>query len=714
MMTTTYEDEDNSSGGSQPQGSQGSKRKRRATEECKGGELDDKALKRQKNREAAKKCRDRKNQVAEDLRQKIEELQQENCQVVRQRDDMMRRCIALEEQLKHHKEQGCDIADLEPLSMDLNHILDPSTPPSPSFAGSQTASPSSASCYSPVPLDIPLDDSPLPSFKADPVSGKFVFGDEANVFGVQDNGKTQQRNSQDQRNLTTSTQRTVMRVRPATATATATPQQVTGPAQDTPCEWYPFHVRDKDGSVKKLDLSRGDYIKVMAKMKALESTSANRPQKHSDLAPAVYSSSPQLPPQAFSTQQMKQEIPSELVSRPGQSVSPQFHVKATVQSPELTDPFSIGTDFVSLLDDYDALKDYLPVDPNEVLMENKPIDAGYDKMTNTLFEDESAAAELKVVDNQYTDSNIQAFSNQHQLSAQPAGSNLDSFMIPGDESLCYVHAENTDRLPKQESPSNNEMLTITVTDPKTAQIVEQTSSPYSRSAGKLTQPLGGYGGMLLPIVSSQKEQTVFHTIPANDLTRLSLSKTLGKTCQDVPVMLQEAEPHLSTKPVLSSLRGLEVSEHQPSTLDLLSDMKTVKLRPKMIASTSSPRIGAKTRQTPNLRVTATPSQTYWDRRATTSSTETQFVPLKDGSIGSSETAGLLLASLGDFLQTATQQQVVSQRPVILMPQNSNAQSFPVRGRTFLPVDDPHITDSDCKVLERLAETLEAGQMITLE
>ncbi|XP_076451593.1 uncharacterized protein LOC143287470 [Babylonia areolata] len=98
----------------------------------------EKEERRKRNREAARKCREKKVQEAETLKQDKEELERDNCELVKQRNQLRERCFALEEELRRHKEEGCLISECSPSHGDLSNILDPSCPPSPSLIGPQS------------------------------------------------------------------------------------------------------------------------------------------------------------------------------------------------------------------------------------------------------------------------------------------------------------------------------------------------------------------------------------------------------------------------------------------------------------------------------------------------------------------------------------------------------------------------------------------------
>ncbi|KAL8600077.1 hypothetical protein ACOMHN_051624 [Nucella lapillus] len=625
VMTATYEEDDSSqqSASSQQQKTHASAQKRKATEETSGGEMDEQAWKRQRNRHAAKKCRDRKLQEVEELRKKNEELQQENCQVVRQREDLMCRCLALEDQLKRHKEQGCTISDLGPSCSELVDILNPSTPPSPSFAGSyaSSSSPCLSSASSPSPLA--LDSSPVQSFEAGPVVGRYVFRDGGSG---QDSGEMHgMMNGQEKRNPTASAP---MPVRARPVTATATPQQAPQPAlQVTPApQRFPFHVRDKDGNVRVLQLLREDYIKVMNKLKAVDTASANQ---QSSFAPVV---SAPVPPPVFSSQQISRAVPSEAVFvAGGPSPGLQCPVAADVQSSEPDTVVSSDPDLMSLMDllgDWGNEQMDNPfglIDPNDMFIKKEPTDVDYDQTIGALFEDESTGVQPKVADNNpAVDSSTPAFSNQFAGQSTVAGGMI-SILSAGDHGHYQDQAENADAALIQDSPSDNGMLTITVTDPQTLQVVEQTSSRIGAgSAGKL-QTLTDPRRVLQPIVPAQKGQMVSYT-----------------------VLVQKADSSVSALN-LPTQTGFEATDYPQPALDSLSAMKTVKIRPGVLkGSAPGPRASGNSSPQPLYRQVATaPAQPGWDGQGTALTSETYSFPQHDlPIIKPLQTAGLKQAPPG--------------------------------------------------------------------
>ncbi|XP_076459921.1 uncharacterized protein LOC143293016 [Babylonia areolata] len=533
VMTTAYDEEDSSTV-SDPQKGSDSKRKRKASEV-----MDDKEkeCRRKRNREAAKKCRDKKVQEIETLKKEKAELEKDNCELVKQRDQLMKRCFALEQELRQHKEHGCLISKCSPSHGDL---LDPSSPSLPSFAGSKSSR--SSACPSPdlSVSPLPLEGGPQEAYEADPDPEEQFHRNAKNAADSQFSMMTHPVvNSQALADWQTET--TVI---------TAPEQQMVLTIKERSPEVYSLRVKGRDGRPKDLLLSREDYFQVMKNIQASNEVSAKQHSHQGSFAFAHYASSPQ-PPQLISSPLVKQ-IPSQYVSV-NQSVNSQFHTRASVQNRKQSDICTsddLGS-YVNMTDD--KSNDLFLINPNDVFVNDEVMDEGYDQKNSALSEEGFAAAKQPV------------------LTGCPVRPASSAVPVPSSEQIPQTVGA------PQDSPSNDKIMTITVSDPQTAQILKQIIARYNPAADEVTQSATKRATELETIVIPQMGPGAACTITASDPVSLPLSKTTAFSNQSAPLLCTE-ELKVLKKPKFSDFSS--VSELQESSPAPFSAMKSVRLRPK--------------------------------------------------------------------------------------------------------------------------------------
>ncbi|KAL8588971.1 hypothetical protein ACOMHN_065753 [Nucella lapillus] len=223
--------------------------------------------KRRRNREAAKRCRDKKQKQTEDLKDKNTDLEKENCQLAKQRDDLVRKCKEYQREIEQHKQKGCVVLHFNP-PYNLDHLVHPSSPPSPAYSES---APSTSSCPSPAPSGSPGPARCLaPPGPAD-LPHNMLFQEaipsSAGVYSHPLDMATACTTLGDVTSVPTS-------ACPATT-------------QDTPDSNQPYYIRirSKDGSRKILAMDRENYLKVMQRVRA-HRTAAAQPMPSESVQPS--------------------------------------------------------------------------------------------------------------------------------------------------------------------------------------------------------------------------------------------------------------------------------------------------------------------------------------------------------------------------------------------------------------------------------------------
>ncbi|KAK7506514.1 hypothetical protein BaRGS_00001989 [Batillaria attramentaria] len=225
QMSQQYDEEDSNSNSSDSYKPNEYNARKRKTSDA----SDDKEMKRQKNREAAKRCREKKQKQTEDLQKRNEELERENTDLVREKHKLLEQCREYEEEIKQHKYKGCSMPHFDP-PYDIDQFMNPPTPPSPSLSTSPCTSP--APSISPAPPSRNQYDeavSPPPSAMLQQVG--------ANVRRMEPTG---------------------MAV--ADALANPNPSASTVPVQDP--ESFIVKVRDQEGKIRTLAISRDMFEKM--------------------------------------------------------------------------------------------------------------------------------------------------------------------------------------------------------------------------------------------------------------------------------------------------------------------------------------------------------------------------------------------------------------------------------------------------------------------
>ncbi|XP_076448803.1 uncharacterized protein LOC143285424 [Babylonia areolata] len=348
MMMSTARNEDEEDSGSSMDIPTGGQRKRNADVEPD----DERELKRQKNREAAKRCRDKKQKQTEDLKHKNSELEQENCQLAKQRDELIRKCKEYQREIEQHKQQGCMVPHFNP-PFNLDHLLQPSSPPSPSFSES---APSTNSCPSPAPSISPGPPARyLPPFaRSDPPKHP-PFQDDVSSGSINNHASV----------------------------PPAAPQAKSKATQDSP---HYLRVRNKDGTHKILCLDHDNYLKVMHRLKAQRAAAAkvteSEPHQH-QTSPVESAVDYDAQSQETSFKQEQPETQNNMNSGKAQSPFLPSETGEQETNPKPVQKLDTCEDLLSILRTH--VKDngngfeMTPVSEDDVQIKQEVLDAEYEK-----------------------------------------------------------------------------------------------------------------------------------------------------------------------------------------------------------------------------------------------------------------------------------------------------------------------------------------------
>lgn len=474
--------------------------------------------------------------------QKNQDLQRENCDLASQRDELVKKCKEYQQEIEQHKHQGCMVPHFSP-PYDLEQILNPATPPSPSFSGSgNSASP----CPSPVPNITPgLPLMPMQqAYHTDlaPSTQTHCSVGIPNVVGSGVDGMP--------RGPTPGAM--TLGMMPIITTAGGSLASA-----ETPQVHY-IKVRNKDGSSKTLVLAHDDYLKVKEKVKT---TTPPTPPRQREQPPAeTITSASQLQEMQFMSQMDKFQLSSPLVETP--ALQP-IQVEP-VQEPAQNTGQKIDTfdDLISVLQntvkgsDSERQFELIPVNPNDVLVKQEPMDTGYEQQS---FAPMKTDQEMAVVKKEEIDLTGPWVSTGEQIRA---GMDLTN----DDELTSSAQIQNLVNFLEE---SDDNVLTVTVTDPITSEVLEQTTTkspplqPARHHAGKMTTDSNSTLGQCMTYVTSSAA-----------VGSLSMNKADVMGGQ-LPLLPQS----VFIKPSMSMHNGVNSGlEYQSRTMSV-SAMQNIKLRP---------------------------------------------------------------------------------------------------------------------------------------
>ena len=216
--------------------------------------------------------------------QRNDELQRENCELVKERDELLHKCKIYEEELEQHKQHGCLVPMFNP-PFDLNQILDSTIPPSPDFSelgslGTPSPCPSPSRSLSPAP-------GPEPQHQQ--VQQGHVLARQPHdslVSGFSSQYKDHMMKDVTMPGMADNKREADFSTEPL-ATSSAELQQ----ARPAETKHRFLTVKDNDGKPRTLRLSQEDYEKVMQRLKALECAQQQQPhgqdQKQQSTVPSV-------------------------------------------------------------------------------------------------------------------------------------------------------------------------------------------------------------------------------------------------------------------------------------------------------------------------------------------------------------------------------------------------------------------------------------------
>lgn len=528
--------------------------------------------------------------------QKNSELEKENCDLAKQRDDLIKKCRAYQQEIEQHKHQGCMVPHFSP-PFDLDQILNPATPPSPSFSES---GPSLSPCPSPASSISP---GPPPrhshqTYHAELTPSAQVY-DSTEVYEANGMGQTEALRGSAPGPVTLG-----MVPVPTTVTTLA-------PADLPECKQEPkqsqvhyLKVKNKDGSIKTLCLAHEDYLKVVQKVKAQKAAAAQ--QQH------LMSERTQLPAATVTSASPSQQMPFMPQMKHDQEINmntglvqPQTfqHHAEPVQEELQSSGQKLDTfdDLISVLKNTvsDSKKEFelIPVNPNEVLVKQEPVDTEYEQQSFMTMETEPKVAGIKeeVCDLTHaTGNNLPDSSGQWVSVGQQIRAGLDVLTNQNEAPSSNAHIENIINFLEKDDRT----LTVTVTDPKTAQVLEQTTSKTNS-----VQPLGqpSFQQTTADSTSAMGQRITYITSSAV-VGSLSMSKADSSSS---PISwLQQSKG----KPVTNMQKKVDANpRRQPQSISV-SAMQNVKLRPHAVQLMApTPGVPGKA-QTTRQQVTATAVQ----------------------------------------------------------------------------------------------------------
>lgn len=402
------EEEDSSGSSDTQQGPEPGHRKRKADE------TDEE--KRRRNREAAKRCRDKKQKQTEDLKHKNSELEKENCHLAKQRDELIRKCKEYQREIEQHKQQGCVVLHFNP-PYNLDHLVQASSPPSPAFSES---APSTSSSPSPAPSISP---GPPPRY---PPSAR---GDLSQPMLHQNAATTSSAgiNHQDMARAQAAT---------STSASPATTQE------SDQCHY--LRIRNKDGTHKILKLDHENYLKVMHRLKAHKAAAAAAAAKNAqnESAQASASTSSAAPNISFHQMPFQQEPAEPQTSINANTTQPSFpfseeEPEASAKSGQKLDTCE---DLISILKTH--VKDskngfeFTPVSESDVdiPIKQEPLDAEYEQKSFLNSDGQVELTEVKQED-------MPESSGTWTSTGQQIRTSLDTLTNPDDASS-DVHIQN--------------------------------------------------------------------------------------------------------------------------------------------------------------------------------------------------------------------------------------------------------------------------------
>ena len=330
---------------------------------------------------------------------------------------------------------------------------------------------------------------------------------------------------------------TVDMVAPVPTTVTTLAPVEIADLKQEPKQVHYLKVRNKDGSIKTLCLDHEDYLKVVQTVKAKRAAAT---QQH------LMTQRTQPPPETVTSASQPQQMPF----LPQMKHELQINMNAGVLQPHVEPVHEESQNTGQKLDTFDDLISVLkntvedpkrqfeliPVNPNEVLVKQEPVDAEYEQHSFTPMKAEPTMTRVKqeVVDLTHTmGNNPSDSSGQWASTGQQIRAGLDVLANQNDSPLTSnTHIQNLIQfLEKDEST-----YTLTVTDPKTAQVLEQaTAKPSSvqpprqpagqRTAADFTTTLGQHRTY---ITSSEKDESTYTLTVTNPKTAQVLEQVMAK------------------------------------------------------------------------------------------------------------------------------------------------------------------------------------------
>ena len=441
---------------------------------------------------------------------------------------------------------------------DLEQILSPATPPSPCFSGS---GPSISPCPSPAPSVSP---GPPPrvlrqAYRAEQTPSVQVY-DDVEVLNA-GGSRTEEMSK---------AMAPVMEVPVPTTVTTLAPVEIADLKQE-PKQVHYLKVRNKDGSIKTLCLDHEDYLKVVQTVKAKRAaaTQQHLMTQRTQPPPETVTSASQ-PPQMPFMPQMKPEL--EININAGVL---QPHVEPVQEESQNTgQKLDTFDDLISVLkntvEDPKRQFELIPVNPNEVLVKQEPMDAEYEQHSFTPMKAEPTMTRVKqeVVDLTHTMGNNPSDSSGHWASTgQQIRAGLDVLANQNDPPLTSsAHIQNLIQFLEKDDST----CTITVTNPKTAQVLEQATAKPS-SVQPPRQPAGQRTAADFTTTLGQHRTYITSSAAVGSL---SISKVDSSSSQ----VSQSNGQSVLIKPVMTMQKKVDAGpRHQPQSVSV-SAMQNVKLR----------------------------------------------------------------------------------------------------------------------------------------
>ena len=468
-----------------------------------------------------------------------------------------------QKEIEQHKNQGCMVPHFSP-PYDLDQILNPATPPSPSFSGS---GPSISPCPSPAPSVSPGPPPRVPrqACRAEQTPSVQVY-DGSEVLNA-GGGRTEEMS----RAMAPGMMTTVGMVAPVPTTVTTLAPVEIAELKQEPKQVHYLKVRNKDGSIKTLCLDQEDYLRVVQTVKAKRAAATQQ---------NLMTQRTQPPPETVTSASQPQQMPFMPQMKPELQISMnagvlQPHVELVHEESQNTgQKLDTFDDLISVLkntvEDPKRQFELIPVNPNEVLVKQEPVDAEYEQHSFTPMKAEPTMTRVKqeVVDLTHTmGNNPSDSSGQWASTGQQIRAGLDVLANQNDSPLTSnTHIQNLIQFLEKDDST----YTVTVTDPKTAQVLEQATAKPS-SVQPPRQPAGQRTAADFTTTLGQHRTYITSSAAVGSL---SISKVDSSSSQ----VSQSSGQSVLIKPVMTMQKKVDAGpRHQPQSVSV-SAMQNVKLR----------------------------------------------------------------------------------------------------------------------------------------